>query len=202
VTRSTRPDRLDRLVLTGLGVLLAAAGAYGLLRGGGGLGDGAADDPLLLPSVRDFVADNQLLFWAAAAIVALVVAWLGYRWLRAQFPASKTVRHLEFEAGPPAPAAPASQGEIRLSSAAAAQALQDDLEAHDDVGSAKARLLRGRPRPDVELRVGVADDVDVAALARWIEDEALGRLAQALQVDELTARTEVRFTGPAGRSLR
>ncbi|HEV3400291.1 MAG TPA: hypothetical protein VG078_00585 [Acidimicrobiales bacterium] len=190
MTRSTRPDRLDRLVLVALGVLLAAGGAYGLVRGGGGFGEREADDPLLLPSVHDFVADNQLLFWAGAAAVALLVAWLGYRWLRAQFPASKTVRQLEFDDA------------VHLTSAAAAQALQNDLEGRDDVTSAKARVLRGRPRPDVELRVGVADDVDVPALGRWIEDEALGRLAQALQVDELTARMEVRFTGPAGRSLR
>ncbi len=193
MTRSTRPDRLDRLVLTTLGAFLAAAGAYGLVRGGGGLGEREADDPLLLASVRDFVADNQLLFWAGAAAVALLVAWLGHRWLRAQFPASKTVRRLDFDA---------TAGAIHLDAAAATRALENDLHNHPDVRSARARLLRGGPRPDVELRVGVADDVDVAAFGGWIEDEALSRFAQALQVTDLTARMEVRFTGPAGRSLR
>ena len=198
MTRSTRPDRLDRLVLAGLGLLFAAAGAYGLARGGGMFGDRAADDPLLLPSVRRFVAERQLLFWVGAAIAALLVAWLGYRWLRAQFPASKTVRHLDF--GPSEVAA--GEGSVRLTSTAAAQALERELEAHDDVRFAKARVLHDRPRPDVELRVGVADEVDVAALGGWIEQEALGRFGRALEVDELTARVEVRFTGPAGRSLR
>jgi hypothetical protein len=193
MTRSTRPDRLDRLVLTALGLLLAGIGAYGLARGGGLFGDRAADDPLLSPSTRRFVADNQLLFWLAAAAVALLVAGLGYRWLRAQFPASKTVRQVHFDA---------AAGAVRLDAGAAARALEDDLQAHPDVRSAKARLLRGRPRPDVELRVGVADDVDVPALARWIEEEALRRFGQALEVSELTGRMEVRFAGPAGRSLR
>ncbi|HEX2043013.1 MAG TPA: hypothetical protein VHF24_10290 [Acidimicrobiales bacterium] len=193
MTRSTRPDRLDRLVLTALGLLLAGAGAYGLARGGGMVGDRAADDPLLLPSMRRFVADNQLLFWLVGAAVALLVAWLGYRWLRAQFPASKAVRQVHFDA---------AAGAVRLDARAAARALETDLQAHPDVRSAKARLLRGRPRPDVELRVGVADDVDVPALARWIEDEALGRFGRALEVSDVTSRVEVRFTGPAGRSLR
>jgi hypothetical protein len=193
MTRSTRPDRLDRLVLTALGALLALVAAYGLARGGGMFGDRAARDPLLLPSLRRFVADNQLLFWTGAAVVALLVAWLGYRWLRAQFPASKTVGQLDFDA---------TAGAVRLDAAAATRALENDLQTHPDVRSAKARLLRGRPRPDVELRVGVADDVDVAALGGWVEDEALGRFAQALQVADLTARMEVRFTGAAGRSLR
>ncbi|HEX2273166.1 MAG TPA: hypothetical protein VHG90_04740 [Acidimicrobiales bacterium] len=193
MTRSTRPDRLDRLVLTSLGLLVTLAAAYGLARGGGMFGDRAADDPLLLPSVRRFVAENPLLFWLAAAVVALLVAWLGYRWLRAQFPASKTVGQLDFDA---------SAGVVRLDAAAAARALENDLQNHPDVRSAKARLLRARPRPDVELRVAVADDVDVVALGRWVEEEALERFGQALEVADLTARMEVRFTGPAGRSLR
>lgn len=193
MTRSTRPDRLDRVVLTTLGALLALAGAYGLARGAGTLGDRAADDPLLLPSVHRFVADHQVVFWLAVAAVALAVAWLGYRWLKAQFPASKTVRQLHFEA---------STGSVRLDARAAARALENDVQAHPDVRSAKVRVLRDRPRPDVELRVAVPDDVDLPALGRWLEQDALGRFGRALEVEELTARTEVRFTGPAGRSLR
>ena len=200
MTRSTRPDRLDRFVLAALGLVLAAAAVYGLARGGGMLGDRVADDPLLLPSVRGFVADYQLLFWMGATVVALLVAWLGYRWLRAQFPASKTVRHLDFAAN--GGSADRGRGSIHVTSTAVTQVLERELEAHDDVRSAKARVLRGWPRPEVELRVGVADDVDVPALARWVEQEALGRLARALEVEELTARAEIRFTGPAGRQLR
>lgn len=198
MTRSTRPDRLDRLVLTTLGALLTAAAAYGLARSAGMLGDRAADDPLLLPSVRRFVGDHQLLFWLGAAVLALLVAWLGYRWLKAQFPASKTVRELHFDDRP----ADAPTGSVRVDAAAATRALENDLQSHADVRSAKARLLRDRPTPDVELRVGVADEADIPALARWVEQEALGRLAQALETPGLTARMEVRFTGPAGRSLR
>lgn len=194
MTRSTRPDRLDRVALTTLGVLLTLGGLYGLARSTGRLGDRAADDPLLLPSVRRFVADNQVLFWLAAAAVALLVAWLGYRWLAAQFPASKAVRQLHFDA--------TGGGSVRLDSAAAIRALERDVQEHRDVRSAKARLLRDRPRPDVELRVAMADDVDVPTMSRWLEQETLGRFAQALEVTELTARVEVRFSGPAGRSLR
>ena len=196
MTRSTRPDRLDRLVLTTVGLLLSGAGAYGLARGAGAFGDSAARDPLLLPSVRRFVADHQLPFWLAAAAVALAAAWLGYRWLRAQFPSSRTVRHLEFAD------VPGEQGSTRLDSSAVTAALEDDVAGHGAVQWAKAKLLAGRPRPDVELRVAVDDDADVPALGGWIEEEALGRLRQALEVDGLTARVEVRFTGPPRRALR
>lgn len=197
MTRSTRPDRLDRLVLTAVGLLLAGAGAYGLARGAGAFGDSAAGDPLLLPSVRRFVADHQLPFWLVAAAVALAAAWLGYRWLRAQFPSSRTVRHLDFAAD-----GQGEQGSTRLDSSAVTAALEDDVAGHGAVQWAKAKLLAGRPRPDVEVRVAVDDHADVPALGRWIEEEALGRLRQALEVDALTARVEVRFTGPPRRSLR
>jgi hypothetical protein len=196
VTRATRPDRLDRLVLALLGLLLAGAGAYGLARSGGVFGRQAAHDPLLGPGLQRFVADHLLAFWLAVALLGLVLAWLGWRWLRAQFPASKTVSDLHFQDGD------GSQGGTALSSSAVTAALADHLSTHDDVRWARARVLAGRPRPQVELRVGVSDDADAGGLADFVETEVLDHLRQALEVDEVDAHVELRLAGAPARTVR
>lgn len=198
MTRATRPDLLDRLVLALLGLLLAGAGAYGLARGGGVFGRRAAHDPVLGPGLRRFVADHLLPFWAAVAVLGLALAWLGWRWLRAQFPASKTVSDLDFGDGD----GDGSDGGTVLSSSAVTAALADHLSTHDDVRWARARVLAGRPRPQVELRVGVSDDVDAGRLSDFFETEVLGHLRQALEVDEVDAHVELRLAGPATRTVR
>jgi hypothetical protein len=196
VTRATRPDLLDRLVLALLGLLLAGAGAYGLARGSGLFGRDAAHDPVLGPGLGRFVADRMLPFWVAVAVLGLVLAGLGWRWLRAQFPASKTVAHLDFDEGR------GSDGDTVLVSSAVAAALADHLSTHDDVRWARARVRAGRPRPQVELRVGVSDDVDAGRLSEFLEAEVLAHLRQALEVDEVGAHVELRLTGPPGRTVR
>ena len=197
MTRATRPDRLDRLILAAIGILLAGTGAYGLVRSGGLLGEERAHDPVLAPGTRRFVADHLLLFWAAVAVLGVVLAWLGWRWLRAQFAASRTVTELHFD-----DADGGGPGATVLSSSAVSAALADHLSSHEDVRWARSRVLAGRPRPQVELRVGVSDDADVGRFADFVENEVLDHLRQALEVDDVDAHVELRLTGPSGRTVR
>ena len=201
MTRATRPDLLDRVVLALVGLLLAGAGAYGLARGGGVFGREAAHDPVLGPGLRRFVADHMLPFWMTGALLGLVLAWLGWRWLRAQFPASKTVSDLKFEDGD-GPSDGGTGGGTVLSSSALTAAVADHLSTHEDVRWARARILAGRPRPQVELRVGVSDDVDAGRLSDFVETEVLGRLRQALEVEVVDAHVELRLAGPPARTVR
>ena len=135
----------------------------------------------------------MLPFWLAVAVLGLTLAWLGWRWLRAQFPASKTVSHLDFEGG---------DGGTVLSSSALTAAVADHLSTHEDVLWARARVLAGRPRPHVELRVGASDDVDAGRLSDFVETEVLGHLRQALEVAEVDAHVELRLVGPPARTVR
>jgi hypothetical protein len=201
VTRATRPDLVDRVVLALLGLLVAGVGAYGTARGGSVFGREAAHDPVLGPGLRRFVADHMLPFWVAVAVLALALAWLGWRWLRAQFPASKTVSHLDFDGGEGSTDGGTGGGTV-LSSSAVNAAVADHLSTSEDVLWARARLLAGRPRPQVELRVGVSDDVDAGRLSDFVETEVLGHLRQALEVDEVDAHVELRLAGPPTRTVR
>lgn len=187
------PDRLNSAVLTTLAVALIAAGAYGLARGYGAFGDDRAGDPVLTEIVRDFVARNANWFWPVAAVLSLLVAWLGLRWLLAQLE-GPAVRHLPVRADGP--------GRTELLGSGATAALARDVEEYPGVRSASARLVGEYPVPEVEVTVDIHDDADVASVRRRIEEHALVRFGEALELSKLRSKIHVRLAERAGRAVR
>jgi hypothetical protein len=183
---SSDADRRNRLGLFLVGVVLAAGGGYGLARGWGAFGDGPASRPLLDDGLRRLVGRNLIGFWAAAGAVALLIAVIGLRWLRAQL-ATATPRRVDLTH-------PGDRGVTVVVPAGAADALAADVERFAGVTGASARLTGDRDAPHVELRVDVAGRCDVPTLRARIEDEALIRLRRALDLDELAASVEFRLT--------
>ena len=188
------PDRLNRWLLTVLALALIGAGGYGLARGYEAFGADAAEDELLLEPVRDFVGRNDNWFWAVVFVVSLLMAFVALRWLMVQF---RPPRLSEVEV-----TRDESQGMTRLRAAGASQALAADIEDFKEVSSASARLVDDGERPEVDLRVQVHDDADVPALRSRIEDHALRRFCQALEVAEVQATLYLRLTDPAERVVR
>lgn len=187
------PDRLNSTLLTFLALALVGAGAYGLARGYGAFGDARATDPVLGDDVREFVSRNADWFWPLAAVVSLLVAWLGLRWLLAQI-ATPAVAHLPVRADGP--------GRTELSSSGATAALARDIEGYDGVRGARARLVSDHPSPEVEVTVDVHDDADVPAVRRRIEEHALTRFQSALELQELRSKVHVRLAERAVRTVR
>lgn len=187
------PDRLNSTVHTLLALALLAAGAYGLARGYGAFGEARAADPILTRDVRDFVSRNADWFWPLAAVLSILAAWIGLRWLLAQFSAP-AVGHLPVRADGP--------GRTELSASGATAALAREIGDYPGVRTAKARMVGDHPSPEVEISVDVHDDADVPAVRRRIEEHALPRFRGALEVQEVRARIHVRLAEPAGRTVR
>ncbi len=187
------PDGLNRTVLTILALLLIAAGAYGLARGYGAFGDEQAADPVLGDDVRDFVSDNANWFWPVAAVLSLLLAWLGLRWLVAQM-STPAVSHLPVRSDGP--------GHTRLVATGAASALARDIEDYPGVRGARARIVSDHPSPEVEITVDVHDDADTVDVRRRIEEHALARFVTALEIQEVRPKLHFRLAEPAGRSVR
>ena len=189
------PDRLNRALLALLSLLLIGAGAYGLARGYEAFGAEAADEELLLEPVRDFVGGRHgNWFWLVVFWLCLIVAYVALRWLLAQFRSPKLTELDLTDDG--------SRGTTRLRAAGASEALATDIEEYLEVSSASARLVDDGERPEVDLRVDVHDDADVPALRDRIEEHALHRFCQALEVPAVDAKLYLRLTGPAQRVVR
>lgn len=187
------PDRLNSAILTLLALVLLGVGAYGLARGYGAFGDRRADDPILGDDLRDAVTRNGDWFWPVAAVVALLLAWLGLRWLLAQL-STPTVSRLPVRADGP--------GRTELVGAGATAALSRDIETYPGVRSARARLVGDDPVPEVEITVDVHDGADVPAVRRRIEEHALTRFRSALELTKLRSTVHVRLAEAAGRTVR
>lgn len=191
---SSRADRVNRTLLTLLGLILVGVGGYGLARSWGAFGDGSASAPLLLDSWRGFVAHQYYWFWPAAVVVSLLVGVVGLRWLRAQLAAARPeaidLTHRE------------DGGSTTVRPAGAARALAGDVEGYRGVNRASARLAGDPDAPEIDLRVEIADDCNLLALRSRIDEEALVRFRQALELDTLDVNVEFRLAAPAGRRLR
>lgn len=185
---SAPADRVNRRGLVLLGLILLGIGAYGMARSAGAFGDRAASEPLLVDSWRRFVADNEAWFWPVVAVASVVVALIGLRWLRAQLAAGKpsALDLTSREEG----------GSTTVDAGGAASALAADVEQLGGVQRASARLRGDADGPEIDLRVDVDDDCDLPALRRTIDDAALTRFCQALELEPAAVNLEFRLSAP------
>jgi len=192
--RGYKPRGHNRVGLGLVGLVLLAGGAYGLAQHYKAFGATQQLDPILLPDVRKFVADNRDWFWWAAGGVAVLVAILALIWLRAQLRRPLPGNGNRDRVG--------DDGRTRLHGRAAAHALAADVDAMPGVSSVAARIWGDPTRPDVYLRVGLHDDAAVDSLRSDIETAGLDRLRQALEVEHLSAILDLRLASPQGRTLK
>jgi len=186
---SSRPARLNRLLLGIFGLLLAAVGGLAVAAHFGRL-DGVDARTAVVP---DHPAPPSWVLWAIVA--AAIVAGLGcLRWLSAQLP--RTPRAGRWHAGTP------DSGGTTLDTATACAPLAADIEAYDGVRAAKARLSGPGRGPGLYLLVTASPDVDVTALRDRIRTHALPRLRQALELETLPVRMELHLAGNGPRLRR
>ncbi len=190
----TQLDRVNRTVVTIIGALLLAAGAYGLLRGAGAFGDQRAADPLRTPGIAEFMADNQRWVWAVVAGVSLLIALLAASWLRAQLTPSPSLGHLPVATGE-------GPGTTTLDTSAVNAAVARDVEADPDVNSARVRVVPVGDAMGLDVRAVVADHGDVHAVRRRIETVVLERARAALGRPDLTATLRLRLGDPGARTV-
>lgn len=190
----TRLDRFNRWIVSLIGLLLLAAGAYGLLRGLRAFGDAQAEDSLRTPWIADFLADNDEWLWAAVAIIALLVAVGAALWLRAQLSPSPALSELAVAPG-------GGPGTTRLDTAAVNEAVARDIEGDPDVNNARVRIVPTGNAIGLDVRATVADHGDVHAVRRRIEQEVMGRARAALGRPDLGATVRLKLGDPGARTV-
>jgi hypothetical protein len=185
-------DRANRLVGTIVAVVLIAVGALGLLRSYGIIfSDEAMDDPVLLRQVRDWVADNDAWFWWAAFLAALLLAYLGYRWLRVQLLPSPSLGELTV--------ASTDTGRTSLPARALTDAVTSQLEDDPELTGARVRIVGSEREPALDVRASVADGADLDAVRGRVEGDALGSARAALERADLSASVRYRLGDPTQR---
>jgi hypothetical protein len=170
-----RADRVNRVLLALLGLLLLAAGVAGLLVGSGALGDDLGDRRVLPDDTARFVDDNAGWLWPVAAAVGLLLALIALRWLLAQLRTDRVedIDLTEYR----------NRGEVHVDAAALTDALVDAVEQCPGVDSASARLIRVRGRDQLLLHVRLAERTDLAEARQALADGPLADLRRVLGDD-------------------
>ncbi len=187
----SRLDRWNRLVASALGLALVGAGCYGLARSTGVGGN--RHDPVLTAMLRREVVDNAGVVGGALTFLALVVAWAGWRWLRAQLLPAPSLGAVHLSDG--------EGGHTWLDAKALAEAVTRDLQAQPGVAAGRTRVL-GHPRaPAVDLHADLSADADLDDVRRQVDDVVVARLRGALERPDLPATVRYGFGTSVGRGL-
>jgi hypothetical protein len=149
---------------------------------------------VVTPGISDFVARNSEWFWPLLAVAGLVLAYLGWRWLLAQFPAPQQVHSFDL--------ASRGSGSTRIRAGGAARAWARDAGKIGAVSSSRAWFQKGRSGPHAEMRLTVLDTGDLEAVRSHVEGETLDRLRLSLDMQELQAHIIVRLRESSERFLK
>jgi hypothetical protein len=186
------PDRLNRILLGLLSLVVTAAAGYGLARGYGAFGATRAHDPFLLDNVRSFVGRNHDWIWPCAFVVALGLSYLGFRLLRAQFAPPHNEPQLHNDDG---------EDRVVVARSVLADAVADDLEREPMITRASAALSGTEHAPELDLALTVPDDVDLAELRSRVVVEAMERAANALESESVAPRVVLTLSESAHRRV-
>lgn len=168
----SRADRLNRVLLTLIALVLVAGGTTGLLFGLGALGQDRASHLVLSGDVEDFVVEQAPWFWPLAAAVLVLLALLALRWLLQQVRTDR-VGDLDLTEH-------RNSGETRVDAAAVTEALVAATQRCAGVDSASARIVRVRGADRLVLGVRLADRADVAEVRRQLATGPLTDLRHVL----------------------
>lgn len=167
---SSRANVVNRIALTVLGLLLLAAGGFGLALSAGVFGAGRATYPVLPQEVSTF-PDGRPWFWWALAGVLLLIAVLALLWLLTQLKTDRTTR-LDRTTN-------ARDGYTTLHASALTNAVEDETLSITGVTGASANVHEHRGQ-HVFLRVDLADSANIAAVRTRLEDEVVAHLREGV----------------------
>jgi hypothetical protein len=180
---SATGSRVNRTLLTLLGVLLAVGAGLGLALSFGAFGTGRASRPVLDPEISQFASDNAGWFWPVVAAITVLLGLLALKWLTAQLSGDK-VGELDLERD-------RSRGSTRVSSRAVTDAVTAELEGQRGVQGACAKFRGDSREPDLDLTVSVDDSADLGTVRQRIESTTVQHARQALGRPDMRVRLHV-----------
>lgn len=155
---TARTDRVDRIILTVIGVLLLGLGVAALLHSTGALGARRRASPVISSPTAAWYSANGGWFWPTVAGVALGVLLLAVWWAAAQIRLRGSTR-IELERGP--------AGTVAVAGAHLADCVEQDALDLDGIERARARVSTTDHAVRVWLTIWVGPPYDVGrAVAR------------------------------------
>jgi hypothetical protein len=184
-------DRLNRALLSLIGILLAGLGTFGMLRGTGVIGGGT--EPVIPAWLRSEAGEREALLLGLLAAAALLLIWLGLRWLFAQLPTDAPVGEITLDRTEHA-------SRVKVSARAVAEAVAADVRRLEGVTDASARVVGDHPLT-IQLDVSLEEGTDLTATTEAIARRPKRRLLEALELPDVDLRARLKLAQPAARRV-
>jgi len=184
-------DTLNRALWIIIGALLLVAGGLIVAASAGWLPGANTDSPLLWNALIEQWRDWEPWVWVGVALVGAIVAWLGWRLIRAQLRRDDRPRMRDLAID-----APDGRGRAVVGRSALAQATQQELEHIRGVRGAAVRLLGEHADPEVRARLDLMADASLPAVAADVR-EVMGRFATTSGLRAETVDVTIRVDGGA-----
>jgi hypothetical protein len=167
-------DRTNRLALAIFGLLVLAAGAYGITASVGGFGTVYSHRTLLANQAATYTGRHSAWIWWAAAGACLLIVLAVLRWILALLASTDRAGDITV------PAEDKDHGTTAVQPAALTGALTREIETYHGVAGARARVIGHPTAPQIVVTVTARPSADLHALHHRLETEALAHARQAL----------------------
>jgi hypothetical protein len=173
---------LNRMLLTGLGLVLSVGAAAGLALGAGALGARDARRPLLEPEVSGYLSRTPW-FWWAVAVCCVIVALLALSWILAQARTDRISR-VELAVGDPDSTAVVHAGAVT-------EAVEQEVGSYLGVTGTSARL-RGERARRLDLIVEVGPAADLTEVRDRVQQQTVTNVRRVLDAADLPVHLQLR----------
>lgn len=185
-------ERLNRVLFTLLGLVLAAAGAAILVAGLGVFPPMPADRPVIAPPDDAMLVTNDLWAWIAITVLGVATFVVGLWWLLAQFGVDR-LRRLQLEPD-------RGRGGMQLSAGAFADAIKAELEQVPGVQSGRAHLAGRRGATELRLTARLSPYAETAEVRRHVETVVIPHARQVVTPDVLPTRLRLHIARSGQRA--
>ncbi|MFV0533668.1 MAG: hypothetical protein ACK5MR_08455 [Cumulibacter sp.] len=169
--RNDRTDRVNRVVLCVIGLVLVLLGIGGLLHSTGALGGARRSSPVVSSPTAAWYASNGSWVWPTIAGVALIVVILAVWWASAQIRMRGSSR-IELER--------AATGTVSVAGNYLAECIELDAATLDDIERARARVSTTETEVHVWLTIWVGPPYDVGRAVARVTKSLLPNVRAAL----------------------
>jgi hypothetical protein len=177
----------DRWLAVLIGLVLLAAGAGVTLLSYGFFGTARAGRPLLDPIIVAAVAADPMLWRLVVIAGGIALAVLGLTWV---------ARSVRPEPRPDVVLPSGPETTILVSSTAAGDAVAAQAAGLPGVRRARARLVGSATAPALRVTLWLADDADVRAVLRRLDEDVLATARSALELPELPVAVRLELERP------
>ncbi|HVX42859.1 MAG TPA: hypothetical protein VHC49_03190 [Mycobacteriales bacterium] len=186
-----RTNRLNRILLAVVGLIVLLAGTGGLLLGLGVFGEKRSQQSVVYPRAEKLLIDDQHWVWWVIGGVALLLALLALYWLIVQ---------LRIERTGSVPVGRTRVGDSILPSSVLTAAIAEEAEGVPGVRRARARVVGAGGEPELALTVWLREGADVAEVRQAMDTDVVPHARQALGHERV--QTWLRLEVDAGKRER